>query len=43
MVINACEKDEVYGYSPTRGLDKTLEYLASKNTKVNKENILFFN
>ena len=43
IVRNACKKDEVYGYSPTRGLDKTLEYLSKKDSKLKKEDILFFN
>ncbi len=43
IVIKASKKDEVYAYSPTRWLDKTLQYLALKNPKVKKENILFFN
>lgn len=42
-VINACKKDEVYGYSPTRWLEKTLEFLALKNKKIKKSDILFFN
>jgi len=43
IVINACKIDKVYGYSPTRWLDNTLEYLAQKNPKLEKNNILFFN
>ncbi len=43
VVINACKIDRVYGYSPTRWLEDTLEYLASKHSKLKKENILFFN
>lgn len=43
LVKKACEKDEVYGYSPTRWLDKTLDYLSKNNPKLKKENILFFN
>ena len=43
MVTSACEKDEVYWYSPTRWLEKTLQYLASKDDKIEKEDILFFN
>ena len=43
IVINACKVDRVYWYSPTRWLDKTLEYLANKHPKLKKENILFFN
>jgi len=43
IVKNACDIDRVYGYSPTRWLDDTLEYLSKQNKKVKKENILFFN
>ena len=43
IVTKACELDEVYWYSPTRWLDKTLEFLANKNPKLKKEDILFFN
>ncbi|MDP2090290.1 MAG: pyridoxal phosphate-dependent aminotransferase [Candidatus Gracilibacteria bacterium] len=43
IVKEALNHDEVYGYCPTRGLDKTREYIASKNPKITKDNILFFN
>ncbi len=43
IVQNACGLDRVYEYSPTRWLDKTLEYLSKQNSKVKKEDILFFN
>jgi len=43
IVKNACWKDRVYWYSPTRGLDETLEYIVSKNKKLKKEDIIFFN
>jgi len=43
IVKNACEIDEVYWYSPTRWLDKTLDFLCSRNPKLKKENIIFFN
>jgi len=43
IVREACTHDSVYWYCPTRWLDKTLEYLISKNPKLKKENILFFN
>ena len=43
IVRNACERDEVYGYSPTRWLDNTLDYLSKKDSKLKKEDILFFN
>lgn len=43
MVKKACEKDEIYGYSPTRWLDKALDYIISKNSKLTKKDIIFFN
>ena len=43
IVKNACEQDEVYGYCPTRWLDKTLNYLIWKNPKLTKNDIIFFN
>lgn len=43
IVKNACDIDKTYWYSPTRWLDKTLDYIALNNKKVKKENILFFN
>jgi len=43
IVKNANKKDEVYGYCPTRWLDKTLEYVMSKNPRLKKTDILFFN
>ncbi|MDD3646281.1 MAG: pyridoxal phosphate-dependent aminotransferase [Candidatus Gracilibacteria bacterium] len=43
IVCRACTKDEVYAYSPTRGLDKTLEYLSKNNPRLEKTDILFFN
>lgn len=43
IVKKACEKDEVYGYSPTRWVDATLDYLISKNPKLTKKDIIFFN
>jgi len=43
IVKNACNIDEVYWYCPTRWLDKTLDYIISKNPKLTKKDILFFN
>lgn len=43
IVSDACQLDAVYWYCPTRWLDKTREYLAEKNSKITKDNILFFN
>ena len=43
IVKEASELDEVYWYCPTRWLDSVREYIASKNNKITKDNILFFN
>jgi len=43
IVKTASEKDIVYWYCPTRWLDSAREYIASKNPKITKDNILFFN
>lgn len=43
IVIKASNNDEVYWYSPTRWLDRTLDYLSENNNNINKDNILFFN
>ena len=43
IVWEASKKDEVYWYSPTRWLDKAREYIASNNSKITKDNIIFFN
>ncbi len=43
IVKNACEENCVYGYSPTRWLDKTIDYLISKNSRLKKWDIIFFN
>ena len=43
IVWEASKLDEVYWYCPTRWLEKTSEYIASKNPKITKDNILFFN
>lgn len=43
IIRNALEKDEVYAYSPTKWLEKTRKYLAEKNWKIWKEDIIFFN
>jgi len=43
IVKSACDIDEVYGYCPTRWLDKTLEYIISKNPRLTKNDIIFFN
>ena len=43
IVKNAIEDDKIYWYSPTRWLDKTLEYTISKNPSLTKEDIIFFN
>ncbi len=43
IVKSACDLDEVYGYSPTKWLLKTREYIAKNNPKIEPEDILFFN
>ena len=43
IIKNACEKDEVYWYSPTRGHSKAINYLISQNPKLKPEDIIFFN
>ncbi len=43
IVKKACNIDEVYGYCPTRWLDKTIEYIIGKNPKLSKKDVLFFN
>lgn len=43
IVSNAIKNDEVYKYCPTRWLEITREYIASKNWKITKDNIIFFN
>ncbi len=44
VIKKACEKNDIYGYSPTKWLDYTREYLASKlGWKVSKDDIIFFN
>ncbi len=44
IVKNAIYIDDIYWYSPTKGLEKTREYIASKsNWKISKEDIIFFN
>lgn len=43
IIKNACDKDEVYGYSPTRGHQKAINYIISKNPNLNENDIIFFN
>ncbi len=43
IVWEAVKLDEIYWYCPTRWLDAAREYIASRNPKIEKENILFFN
>ena len=43
IVKKAIEDDKIYWYSPTRWLDKTIEYIISKNPRLKKEDIIFFN
>ena len=43
IVKNACDKDEVYGYSPTRWHPKAINYIISKNPRLKPEDVIFFN
>ncbi len=48
IIQNALLNDEVYAYSPTKGLKKTREFLAEKlnnegNVQIDPEDIIFFN
>lgn len=43
ILTTAIQKNEVYGYSPSRWLLKTREYLAKKNGKIQPQDIIFFN
>lgn len=43
IIIQALEDDTVFWYSPSRGLESAREFLASKNTKLQKDDIIFFN
>jgi len=43
IVTEATKLDDVYAYCPTKWLEITREYIASKNPRITKENIIFFN
>lgn len=43
IITDALQNNEVYGYSPSRWLEKTREYLAKKSGKISKDDIIFFN
>ncbi len=48
VLTELIHEDETYGYSPTRGMDVTREFLAERlnargKTQIKPENILFFN
>ena len=48
VLMEILKEDLSYGYSPTKGMDETREYLAAKvnargKTKITKEDIIFFN
>lgn len=43
VVKDACKYDESYAYCPTKWLEETREFLAKNNSKINKEDIYFFN
>ena len=48
VIAEILKQDIAYGYSPTKGMDQTREYLAAKvnargKTQITKEDIIFFN
>jgi alanine-synthesizing transaminase len=48
IVCDATSKDATYAYSPTKGLDSTREFIASRTNsrgqvKITKEDVVFFN
>jgi len=43
IIKNACDKNEVYGYSPTRWHPKAINYIINKNPRLKPEDIIFFN
>lgn len=43
IVTDACKIDDIYWYCPTRWLDVAREYVAQNNSKITKNDILFFN
>jgi len=43
IISEALKNNSVFGYCPSRGLDATREYLAKKDGKIHKNDIIFFN
>ncbi len=43
IVRNSLSDDNVYGYCPTKWLDATREWISSFNSKITKEDVIFFN
>jgi alanine-synthesizing transaminase len=43
LIKKALDNETVFWYSPSRGLDSTRQYLAEKNGKITKDDIIFFN
>lgn len=43
IISESLKDDKIFWYSPSKWLEKTREYLASKNTKLKKDDIIFFN
>jgi len=43
IIISSFNDNKIFWYSPSKWLEKTREYLASKNNKLTKEDIIFFN
>lgn len=43
IIKKSLDDDKIFWYCPSRWLEKTREYLASKSTKLKKDDIIFFN
>lgn len=43
IISESLKDDKIFWYSPSKWLEKTREYLASKNPKIKKDDIIFFN
>jgi alanine-synthesizing transaminase len=43
IIAESLWDDKIFWYSPSKGLDKTREYIASKTKNLDKNNIIFFN
>ena len=43
IIQTACEKDSSYWYCPTKWLEETRDFIAKNNSKLDPENVYFFN